>query len=381
MKKMMIVLVLIISTLVYSQEKNFCVNKDASKETQRLLSFFYEIQGKYTLTAQHNFIGVGSKYTEEVKQLTGKTPLIWGTDFSFSYAGDSPKKFRHCGPINLADPGLMKMEDYRKPSDSSDLSNLTVKEAREALVKNAIQKHKEGFIITLMWHACPPGLCDSCDGQKIWTLENRPSQEEWNKITTDGTELNEGWKQQVDNIAGYLKQLRDAGVPVLWRPYHEMNGVWFWWGAKKGEEGFKKLWIMMYDRFVNYHKLNNLIWVWDTNAPRDIPGDEAFSYEDFYPGGDYVDILAADVYRNDWKQSHHDDLIRIGKGKPIAIGECAPPPTNEIMQKQKFWSWFMPWGNLIHFGGVEILKSLYAQKYVLSREDVNIDTNGNYIIK
>ena len=72
-------------------------------------------------------------------------------------------------------------------------------------------------------------------------------------------------KAGVDKIAGYLKELQDAEIPVLWRPYHEMNGDWFWWGKKKGEDGYKKLWSMMYDRFVNFHGLNNLLWVFNTN--------------------------------------------------------------------------------------------------------------------
>jgi mannan endo-1,4-beta-mannosidase len=382
MKKSKVTLLLIMVMLSYGQEKNKCVDANASEGARKLLGFLYSIQGKYTLTAQHNFIGAGSKYTDIVKELTGKTPIIWGSDFSFCYEGDSPRKFRHCGPLNLKEPGEMKMEDYKNQGDSSDYTMLTPETAREELVKNVIQKHKEGFIITLMWHACPPGYGDCCDGKKIWTLENRPSQEEWNKLTTEGTETNNAWKKQVDNIAGYLKQLQDAGVPVLWRPYHEMNGVWFWWCDKKGENGFKKLWIMMYDRYVNYHKLNNLVWVWNTNAPRDIPNDEAFPYEEFYPGGNYVDVLAADVYRNDWKQSHHDDLLKLADGKPVAIGECAPPPTKEILEKQKSWSWFMPWGNLIYWeNGTDILKSIYTQDFILTKEDVTVEENGNYHVR
>jgi mannan endo-1,4-beta-mannosidase len=66
-----------------------------------------------------------------------------------------------------------------------------------------------------------------------------------------------------------LKRLRDAGVPVLWRPLHEASGnawhtPWFWWGAK-GAEPYKKLWNMMFDRMNNYHGLNNLIWIYSIN--------------------------------------------------------------------------------------------------------------------
>jgi mannan endo-1,4-beta-mannosidase len=356
------------------------VNPDSTKEARNLLNFLYEIQGNYTLSGQHNFIATGSKYTDTIKMITGKTPMVFGSDFSFSYKGDQPIRFQHCGPINIDDPGnLTSFEDLK--THTAHITDLTPEKARAALVKNAIEKYREGFIITLMWHCCPPGYGDHCDGGKIWAMDNRPSQAEWDELTTEGTGLNNAWKSQADVIAAYLKELQEAGVPVLWRPYHEMNGVWFWWCNQKGENGFRKLWIMMYDYYVNHHKLNNLIWVWNANAPRDREGDEAFAYEDFWPGSKYVDVLAADVYRADWKQSHHDDLLRLANGKPIAIGEAAPPPTPEILSKQNYWTWFMPWGNLVFWGkGTEILKELMKDERVLSKEDVTMDKNGVYHI-
>ncbi|MBN1998321.1 glycosyl hydrolase family 26 [candidate division KSB1 bacterium] len=363
-----------------AKEQVKTVNPHATPEARKLLDFLYEIQGRYTLSGQHNFIASGSKYTELIKEKTGKYPIVWGSDFSFCYEGDEPIKFQHCGPLNLEVPGdFTSMEDWR--SRKVNFTGLTPQEARQKMVANAIEKYQQGFIITLMWHACPPGYGDCCDGKKIWAMENRPSQEEWDELTIDGTELNRAWKQQADTIAGYLKQLQNANVPVLWRPYHEMNGVWFWWCNHKGENGFKKLWIMMYNYFVNDHQLNNLVWVWNTNAPREIPGDEAFAYKEFWPSHDYVDVLAADVYRNDWKQSHHDDLIKLANGKPIAIGEAAPPPNVKVLETQPNWAWFMPWGNLVLWGnGIEIYKELFSSGKVLAKEDVTRDKNGSYRI-
>ncbi len=361
----------LILTVSCGKEGSITVNPNATEEAQKLLKFLYEIKGAYTLSGQHNFIATGSKYTEVIKEITGKYPIVWGSDFSFSYQGDKPQWFQHCGPLNLSDP-----------SDSVYFTNLTPTEARQKMVQNAIQKYKEGYIITLMWHACPAGSGDSCDGREIWTMENRPSQEEWDELTTEGTQLNRAWKQQADTIAFYLKQLKEANVPVLWRPYHEMNGVWFWWCNKKGENGFKKLWIMMYNYYVNHHKLDNLVWVWNTNAPREIPGDEAFAYEDFWPGHEYVDVLAADVYRKDWKQSHHDDLLKLAAGKPIALGEVGNLPTPEILKSQNNWTWFMPWGNLVlRSNTVEDIKQLYDDDKILTKDEVIRDKNGNYRIQ
>ena len=347
------------------------VNPNATPEAQNLLNFLYDIQGKYILSGQHNYISTDSKYTEKVHEITGKYPVIWGSDFSFCYAGDTPRKFQHCGPLNISDPGEWNV---------SEITDVTPEEARQKLVQTAINKHKEGHIITLMWHCCPPKFENNCcDGNEIWAMENRPTPEEWKELVTDGTPTNTAWKEQADVIAGYLQQLQDARVPVLWRPYHEMNGVWFWWCNQKGEDGFKKLWIMMYDYFTNHHKLNNLVWVWNTNAPRDIPGDEAFAYEDFWPGIEYVDVLAADVYRKDWKQSHHDDLRKLGNGKPIALGEVGNPPTPEIIAQQPYWTWFMPWGSLVLWrDNPEVLKQLFQDDRLLTRDELRMNSAGKY---
>ena len=138
---------------------------------------------------------------------------------------------------------------------------------------------------------------------------------------------------------------------------------------------------MEYEYFVKHHRLDNLLWVWNTNAPRDKKNDEAYAYEDFFPGLDVVDVLAADVYHEDWKPSHHDDLARLAQGKPIALGEVGQPPTPELLAAQPRWAWFMPWGNLVFRGqGPERLKQLFAGDRVLSLEDVTLGKDGVYKI-
>lgn len=309
------------------------VNPNASAEAKQLLEFLYSIQGKYCLTGQHNFVSDLKRYDDVAFKITGKYPVVWGSDFSFNALGDSARRFQGCGPMNLTVP----FDEFAFNGRSTD-------DLRQNMINEAINKYNEGRIITLMWHCCFPTDGDDCSGNSIWTWDRRPSMEKWNELVTDGTPLNKAWKKQMDGIAKYLKQLQDARIPVLWRPFHEMNGVWFWWCDKPGEWGFKRLWIAMYDYFTNHHKLNNLIWVWNTNAPRDIPGDEAGPYRYFYPGTEYVDILAADVYRHDYKQSHHDDIFKLSGGKLIALGEIGDMPTLQEYQKQPNWSWFMSWG-------------------------------------
>lgn len=158
---------------------------------------------------------------------------------------------------------------------------------------------------------------------------------------------------------------------MLWRPYHEMNGVWFWWGNKPGKNGYIKLWKMLYERLTDYHKLNNLIWVWNANAPRDIPQDEAFDYKDFYPGNKYVDILATDVYHNDYEQKDYDQLIKLADGKPIALGEVGELPKPEILQAQPKWSWFMVWTDFLNqANSPERVKAIYDYDQTITRDEI-----------
>ena len=305
------------------------VNKDASPEAQELLEFLIKISGEKRLSGQHNYIHSPFIYTEKAKEITGRSPAIWGCDFS--YATDS---------------------------------------ARGSMIRAAQEMHSRGAIITLMWHSCFPEDGMRCSPAKIW--HRQISDSLWNELVTPGTELHEKWLRQLDYVAEFLKVLRDEHIPVLWRPYHEMNGIWFWWGNKPGPNGYQALWKGMYDRFVNHHQLNNLVWVWNANAPRDTPGDEAYPYADFYPGNSYVDILAADVYHRDYRKSHHDQLLVLGGGKPIALGEVGGLPTPEQLAEQPEWCWFMVWSDwLIKENTAEEVQAVYNMPGTLSLDSLH----------
>jgi len=281
------------------------VNKNASPEAKKLLSFIYSIKGKYIISGQHNFNNQLNMYSDSAYIFTGKYPALWGSDFILSW--------------------------------TTDLG--------QDIVNEAIKKWQQGYIVTLMWHEGRPTDEPPYDWKQ--SIQGKLTDTQWNELVTPGTALNTKWLAQIDKIAGYLKQLQDAHVPVLWRPYHEMNGVWFWWGNKKGENGIAKLWKMMYDRYTNYHHLNNLIWIWGANGIRDIPQDEAYSYKDYYPGADYVDVLGADVYHFDYEQKDYNELLQLAHGKLIALTEVGELPKPEVLAAQPEWAWFMVWTNFL----------------------------------
>ena len=190
---------------------------------------------------------------------------------------------------------------------------------------------------------------------------------EWDALLTEGTDIHARWICQVDVIAALLTQLRDADIPVLWRRYHEMNGSWFWWGGREGARGYPALYRQLFERFVSVHHLDNLIWVWNTNAPR----ADAAAYAGFYPGHDVVDILAADVYANDYRQFHHDELVELADGRPIALGEVGVLPTPEILESQRQWAWFMTWTTFLsQENDADEVRRLFASPRVLHRGEL-----------
>ena len=260
MKKFLLFcLSVLLCTLVYAQTSEIPpVNPNATPEAEKLLSRLYKSveEGKIISGLHHNQLMMPNYVydLERIKEASSKTPMIWGGDLAW--------------------------------------------DARQ-VVEIATREYNKGRIVTLMWHVNRPFDRTARVDFKHQT-QGEFTQSQWDELVTEGSEMHGMWLEQVDSISNYLKILKDRNIPVLWRPYHEMNGEWFWWGDRRGENGFKKLWRMLYERMVDYHHLDNLIWVWNANAPRVIPNDTAMAYDLYYPGHQYVDVLATDVYHNDW---------------------------------------------------------------------------------
>ena len=307
------------------------VNQHASPEVRSVLQLMDSISGQFTLTGQHNFPNDISRWTDRAYDLTGKYPALFGQDFGFSGGDDK---------------------------DST--------ESRPAMIAEVKRQYENGAVITLTWHAVLP-----IDDKPVTfrdSVQGHLSDYEWQELLKPGTDLNKRWCAQVDVIAGYLQQLRDAHVPVLFRAYHEMNGNWFWWGGRPGQDGSVALYRQLYDRFVNLHKLDNLVWVWNVNAP----SSNAGSIAEYYPGTQYVDMLTMDIY-GEFKPEYYNDMLALAAGKPIALGEVGAAPTAEILSHQPRWAYFMVWSNLVDFSNSpESLNAIYHAPHLLTRDDLQI---------
>lgn len=117
----------------------------------------------------------------------------------------------------------------------------------------------------------------------------------WEEVVTKGTALNATFQKALEIEAEYIKLFHDIGIPVLWRPFHEMNANWFWWGVSVNGKTidasyFANLWIYMYEYYQEIG-LDNVIWVY---SPNNANGFIDVMYT--YPGDEYVDIVGLDWY-------------------------------------------------------------------------------------
>ena len=292
------------------------VTPNASPEVRAVLQMLHDISGHYTLTGQHNYPNTRSRNSEFAARYIGKTPAVFASDWGFAKAGDT--------------------DSYL---------------ARPDIVQEAIRQHQRGSLVAMCWHAVPPTADEpvtfrplpGSDPNKLASVQGRLTDEQFKDLLTPGTPLYEHWCAQVDAIAVFLKQLQEAHVPVLWRPYHEMNGDWFWWGGRTGEYSTAALYRQIFDRLVNHHHLTNLIWVWSMDRVH----NPQMEHAKYFPGIAYVDVLALDVYANDFALSYYDSLVALSQGKPLALDEVGSPPPPEILQQQPRWVYYGIWSGMV----------------------------------
>lgn len=301
------------------------VNPNATEEAKILLERLYKTvdDGQIISGLHHNQLHMPNyrRDLNRIESASAKEPLIWGGDVAWDAA---------------------------------------------KVVQMATEQYHSGHIITLMWHAARPYDTGIVNFKE--QTQGKFSDAEWKELVTEGSEMHKKWIAQVDSISEYLKILQKRNIPVIWRPLHEMNGEWFWWGNRPGPEGYQKLWKMLYERMTNYHHLNNLIWVWNANAVREKPQDKPMLLEKYFPGTEYVDVLATDVYHRDWRQCHHDDLAKLGKGKLIALGELGSLPTPQQLANMPKFAWFMIWTDFTSdkYNSLEQINDIFSLPNVIS---------------
>ena len=228
----------------------------------------------------------------------------------------------------------------------------------DSVVKGTIEWWKAGGIPTIMWHMGAPGIGEG--------YENSKKEIDIDKCFEKGTPEYDSFRTELKTKADLLERLQQANIPVLWRPFHELNGNWFWWG-KQGPERFVRLWRFMFDYFNGEKGLDNLIWVLGYTGQPDA---------NWYPGAAYVDIAGADSYaRTESPQLNMFNAVRniVGNEMPVSYHECGIIPDPGLAQQQgATWSWFMTWHTdwLTANNTVAHLNAVYHHDFVITLDEL-----------
>jgi mannan endo-1,4-beta-mannosidase len=226
--------------------------------------------------------------------------------------------------------------------------------------------HNNHALITVCHHWNNP------NGGDAWNTSNV----DFTQMVIAGTSLNSKFNSLLDQVAGGFQTLQNANPPVvvLYRPFHEMNGGWFWWGGKDPTQ-FKNVWIYMFNYLTGTKGLHNILWVYGPNGSIDTT---------YYPGSQYVDIVGADVYGSPsiGKLSGYDNLPSLNK--PFGLTEWGPCPPDGCSSKQDisqllsgikgsmpktvFWmNWAESFSLDYHLDGT---KTLFADPWVITADEI-----------
>ncbi|KAH0612372.1 uncharacterized protein H6S33_010424 [Morchella sextelata] len=304
------------------------VNSNATPATKALMSFLVKNYGTSYISGQQDTTSYAW-----VESNIGKSPAILGLDF-IEY---SPSRVER-GSTSTA-------------------------------VEDAIAFNARGGIVTFCWHwNAPSGLIDVA-GQEWWRGFYTDSVTfDVEAALADTSSADYALLiRDIDAIAVQIQRLADADIPILWRPLHEAEGGWFWWGAK-GPEPCKQLYQIVYDRLTNYHGLNNLIWIWNSVAA------------DWYPGDATVDVLSYDSYPSTPGDhgplsATYNALLSLGNDKKlIATTEVGTIPDPELLDLYDAdWSWFVTWNSFVEdatANSLDFLNRIYYSDYVLTLDEI-----------
>ncbi len=325
-------------------------NPNASENTVKLYNFLCDIYGKYSLAGQYADEGRASSEYSRILECTGKAFAVLGLD----------------------------MSSYSTGSTAHGTTGTAVSYAYDWYM-NA------GGIVQMCWHWTSPVEYAKNDSDNPWysSFYKEGSNIDLDKcMNGEDDEMYEVLLADIRSMAESLTPLAEADVPILWRPLHEANGGWFWWGDCEAES-YIKLWNLMYDVFTNEYNLNNLIWVWNG---QDIA---------WYPGDETVDICGIDIYAGyqvDSSQSGAFADLATNYGtqtKLIALTEngCVMDPDKVFNDNSRwlFWgTWSDPFtlklGVIINeeYTTKELLIKAYNHERVLTLDELpNLRTYGD----
>lgn len=187
--------------------------------------------------------------------------------------------------------------------------------------ESAVVHHKRGGIVTFSWHPRNP-----LTGGDAWDV----SSDKAVASILEGGENHGMFLEWLSHAADFLSSLKTEdgkSIPVIFRPWHEHTGSWFWWGRGLcSAEEYKSLWEMTYDYMTIERGLDNLVWAYSPGAG----GITEEIYMERWPGDEMVDMIGVDCYQYSTKEEFASDLrksldimAKVGgeRGKLLAVTE------------------------------------------------------------
>lgn len=150
--------------------------------------------------------------------------------------------------------------------------------------------YRRGAINTISWH-----LDNPLTGESTWSKGDAA------KESLPGGKAHAKYIEHLNHLADFLDQCEVNGVkiPIIFRPLHEHNGDWFWWGkGVASEQDFIKLWKFTVQFLRDDRKLHHLLYAFSPDRSRVNLSDFHKSYLYAYPGDEWVDVLGYDDYQD-----------------------------------------------------------------------------------
>jgi mannan endo-1,4-beta-mannosidase len=247
------------SSLLHGQDKKDSpADSRATRETKNLYANLHKLVKKGILFGHQDDLayGVGWKYVEgksDVKEVTGDYPAVYGWELG---------NIEHDLPYNLDSVPFDKMRAFIK------------------------QGYEKGGVNTISWHGDNP-----VNGESAWDTTHGAVQS-----ILPGGKQHELYKNWLDRIADFMLSLKGKNgeaIPVLFRPFHELTGNWFWWCRNTCTPSeYKLLWRFTVDYLRTNRNVHNLLYVYNT-----ADFDSRENFLERYPGDDVVDMVSFDSYQ------------------------------------------------------------------------------------
>lgn len=288
---LLVLLFLVASVSVVAQ---IMVDASATPLTKNAYASLFEIQKRGVVFGHQDDLayGVGWKYIDgnsDIKLISGEYPGIYGWDIAHIEKNST---------TNIDKVPFDKMKRY------------------------IVEGFDRGGLITVSWHASNPltggDAWDTTHGTVASILPNGQKHHQYIQ-----------WLDRITIFLQGLKSKEGIQIPILFRPFHELTGNWFWWCKNScSPDEFKKLWRFTVSYLRDNRQLHHLIYVYNT---ADFGSSTEFLER--YPGDEWVDVLSFDRYQFEGQNGTAQfnevmtsqliilNQVAIQKNKPVALAE------------------------------------------------------------